>query len=303
MLIAIGQEGLHVEGLFVANPMSADRTLGTFPNANEQVTRVLERRTLEPWTGGAERTVTTMREGPAIPDLGSTTTQREIGSPSPSSDSQPPVVLVGRLVSLRFVLGTLRRLRRKIWLSLAALGLVVGLGYHLVVPRSYSAYATLYLAQAPGTDPCTGIANDLALLQTTCGWIQRAADLLGERSLSSAKLLGKAPGTPLRATTCSTLNVAGPTKAEAVRRANALAYSVPRLSAPRNFQEDNDRSCPTIWNKGDHLPGGASLTERQVPRPAADSRCPHVCRRGRAVRSDTSGACQPRAVRPAESAC
>ncbi len=53
VLIAIGQEGLHVEGLFVANPMSADRTLGTFPNANEQVTRVLERRTLEPWTGGA----------------------------------------------------------------------------------------------------------------------------------------------------------------------------------------------------------------------------------------------------------
>ena len=142
------------------------------------------------------------------------------GPPSPSSESQPPVVLVGRLVSLRFVLGALRR-RRKVWLSLAALGLLVGLGYHLVVPRSYNAYAILYLAQAPGTDPAAGIANDMALLQTTAVG-QRAVDLLGEHSLSPAKLLGKAPG-EVESDNVIRLNVAGPTKDEAVRRANALA--------------------------------------------------------------------------------
>ncbi len=54
ILIAVGQEGLSVEGLFVTNPMSADRTLGSLPNTNEQVTRFLQSRSLEPWTGNAD---------------------------------------------------------------------------------------------------------------------------------------------------------------------------------------------------------------------------------------------------------
>jgi capsular polysaccharide biosynthesis protein len=166
-----------------------------------------------------------MKEGPFFPGLGGITTEEE-GATAPgnhSSVTQSPVVLVGRLVSLRFVLGALRR-RRKIWLSLAALGLVVGVGYHVAVPRSYSAHATLYLAQSPGSDPSVGIANDLALLQTNAVG-QRAADLLGEPSLSPSKLLGKAPGT-VESDDVLTLNVAGPTKAEAVRRANALAQAL-----------------------------------------------------------------------------
>ena len=101
---------------------------------------------------------------------------------------------------------------------------MVGIGYHLAVPRSYNAYATLYLAQAPGTDPAQGIANDLALLQTNVV-AQRAANLLGEPSLSPLKLLGKAPGT-VQSDNVLILNVAGPTKAEAVRRANALAKAL-----------------------------------------------------------------------------
>ena len=54
ILIAVGQEGLSVEGLFVTNPMSADRTLGSLSNTNEQVTRFLQSRALEPWTGNAD---------------------------------------------------------------------------------------------------------------------------------------------------------------------------------------------------------------------------------------------------------
>ncbi len=179
ILIAVGQEGQSVEGLFVTNPMSADRTLGSLPNTNEQVTRFLQSRALEPWTGNAGRTVTTMREGPALPDLGGIANDPEsvAAPPNTSPEGQPPIVLVGRLVSLRFVMGVLRR-RRKIWLSAAAVGLVIGLGYHLVVPRSYSAHATLYLAQAPGTDPAAGMENDIALLETSAVG-HRAADLLG----------------------------------------------------------------------------------------------------------------------------
>lgn len=54
VLIAIGQEGLSVEGLFIANPMSSDRTLGSLPAPNEQVPRSQQPRALEPWVGGAD---------------------------------------------------------------------------------------------------------------------------------------------------------------------------------------------------------------------------------------------------------
>ena len=180
--------------------------------------------------------MTTMREGPAFPDLGGITDETEsIDAPSnPSSEPQPPVVLIGRLVSLRFVLGALRR-RRKIWLTLAAVGLAAGLGYHVAVPRSYNAHATLYLAQAPGSDPAAGMANDIALLQTTAVG-RRAADLLGEPSLSPSALLGKAPGVA-ESDNVLILNVAGPSKSEAVRRANDLAKAFLAFRAERLQQQ------------------------------------------------------------------
>jgi hypothetical protein len=54
VLIAVGQEGLSVEGLFIANPIRADRTLGSLPTPNEQATKYLQPRALEPWVGGAD---------------------------------------------------------------------------------------------------------------------------------------------------------------------------------------------------------------------------------------------------------
>jgi capsular polysaccharide biosynthesis protein len=181
--------------------------------------------------------VTTTREGSAFPDLGGGITTDAEGTfvhSNSAAEAQTPVVLVGRLVSLRYVLGALRR-RRKVWLSLAALGLVLGLAFHVVVPRTYSAHATLYLAQAPGTDPTAGMANDVALLETI-GVGQRAANLLGERSLSPTALLGKAPGT-IESDNVLVLNVSGPNKGEAVRRANALAAAFLQFRADRIQQQ------------------------------------------------------------------
>jgi succinoglycan biosynthesis transport protein ExoP len=54
VLIAVGQEGLSIRGLVVTNPMRGDTSLGSLPNASEQVTRFLQRRALEPWTGRAD---------------------------------------------------------------------------------------------------------------------------------------------------------------------------------------------------------------------------------------------------------
>ena len=195
--------------------------------------------------------MTTMREGSAFPDLGGVTAEPETIHVQPdASESQPPVVLVGRLVSLRFVLGALRR-RRKIWLSCAALGLVVGLGYHLVVPRTYNARATLYLAQAPGSDPSVGMANDIALLQTPAVG-QRAADLLGEPSLSPSKLLGKAPGVAA-SDNILTLNVSGPSKVEAERRASALAKAFLGFRSQR--ASATNRRCQQGTRRSDQFLG------------------------------------------------
>ena len=67
-----------------------------------------------------------------------------------------------------------------------------------VVPRSFSATATLYLAHSPGTDDGVDMANDLALLQTNAV-AERAASLLGNPHLTAGELLGKEPGTAVSA--------------------------------------------------------------------------------------------------------
>jgi len=52
--MAVGHEGLAVEGLFMVNPLGSDDTLGLLPRASEQVTRLLQQRAVEPWSGGAD---------------------------------------------------------------------------------------------------------------------------------------------------------------------------------------------------------------------------------------------------------
>jgi Chain length determinant protein len=54
VLIAVGHEGLAVEGVFVVNPANSDETLGMLPRTGEQVTRLLQQRAVEPWSGGAD---------------------------------------------------------------------------------------------------------------------------------------------------------------------------------------------------------------------------------------------------------
>jgi capsular polysaccharide biosynthesis protein len=150
------------------------------------------------------------------------TTYSEIeGSEYESTEAEPPLAfLVGRLVSLRFVIASLRA-RRILLICLALGGLIIGAGYHFVVPRQYEATTTLYLAHAPGTDDDVDMSNDLALLQTRAV-AERAIARLDEPALNPTKLLGKAPGTVLSDDVLS-ISIGGPSKAEAIRRANAVA--------------------------------------------------------------------------------
>lgn len=137
-----------------------------------------------------------------------------------SVEPEPLHLVGGRIVSLRFIRMALRR-RRRVWVSLAVLGLLVGVGYHLVVPVKYWATTTLYLAAPPGTNLTVASANNLAMLETDAVG-QRAIALMGEHDITSSELLGKAPGVAVSDNVLN-ITISGPSPKEAVLRTNAVA--------------------------------------------------------------------------------
>ena len=130
-------------------------------------------------------------------------------------DPAPTPLVTGRMVSLRFLTGALRR-RRRLWLGLALLGLIIGVGYHVAVPPQYSASSTVYLAYTPGSDAAVESANDLAMVKTAAVG-EAAVKALGEKGLTSTKLLGKAPAV-IVSDNILTLTTSGSTAHEAVRQ-------------------------------------------------------------------------------------
>jgi hypothetical protein len=136
------------------------------------------------------------------------------------ADSGSSQVWTGRLVSLRFFKGALRR-QRWLWVGLAIVGLLCGIAYHVIVPIKYAASSTLYLAHPPGSDDLTVSGNDVALLSTASVG-ERAIKLLGEPNLNPVKMLGKIPGVAV-SSNILTVTIDGPTPAEAIRRVNAVA--------------------------------------------------------------------------------
>ena len=158
--------------------------------------------------------MTTMREGPAFPDLGGITRRDRVDqcSAQPSLFRTPAAGRTHRSARQSSVCFGRPSPSSQIWLTLGAVGLVVGLGYHVAVPRSYSAYATLYLAQAPGSDPPRAWQTtlrcwrppQLGTVPPTC-WV----------SLPSARqhCWAKHPESP-KATTCSSSTLPGPRRAK-----------------------------------------------------------------------------------------
>ena len=50
--------------------------------------------------------------------------------------------------------------------AVALVGMLLGAGLHLVVPRKYAATTSLYLTEPAASDPAQAMANDVSLLQT-----------------------------------------------------------------------------------------------------------------------------------------
>jgi Chain length determinant protein len=153
-----------------------------------------------------------------------------------SKHADQTVVLSGRFVSLRFLGAALRRSKR-VWIAFAILGLLVGGGYHLVVPRKYSAYSTVYMAHGVGANDAVEIGNDLALLNNTA--VARAAiRSLHEPSLNPDTFLGKAPGVSISDNVID-ITMQGPTYQEAVRRVNAVTAAFLKFRAEQYTAQDN----------------------------------------------------------------
>lgn len=154
--------------------------------------------------------------------------------------------LTGGLVSLRFFRAALRR-RRRLWLVTAVVGLLIGTGYHLVIPVKYTATATVYLAHTAASDSTVAAQNDLVMLDTGAVG-NRAIALLGKegRGLTPAKLFGKAPATTPSGNVLQ-VTISGPTPKQAVRRVDAVVTAY--LSFRAQLYKNQEQSLVSASNK------------------------------------------------------
>ena len=83
----------------------------------------------------------------------------------PNAEPQPSRRYMGGFVSLHFVLIAISR-RKRIWITLALVGLLVGMSLHVVIPRKYTAQTELLLFHNPNDDPTRDMATDVQLLQS-----------------------------------------------------------------------------------------------------------------------------------------
>lgn len=137
----------------------------------------------------------------------------------PDAEPQPARRYMGGFVSLHFVLKAVAR-RKRVWITMALVGLLVGMSLHVVIPRKFAAQTELQLFHSPNDDPTRDMATDVALLQSEAV-AQKVITQLGLQT-TAQKLTGSYSGV---ATTDEILDITfnASTSSEAVTRANALA--------------------------------------------------------------------------------
>jgi capsular polysaccharide biosynthesis protein len=156
------------------------------------------------------------------------------------------------LVSLRFLVAAARR-RWRVVVAAGLVGAVLALGLLRMVGGSHTASTTVLLTSAPGEDPAAAMVTDLSLLGTRAVAQSAVTELGLQNSMSpeafQATVTGAAPSSQLM-----TISVTGPSGAEAVRRANALAevflgFRADERSTLANTTIAADRAQVDIWNK------------------------------------------------------
>lgn len=137
----------------------------------------------------------------------------------PNAEPQPSRRYTGGFVSVHFVLKAIAR-RKRVWITMALVGLLVGMSLHVVIPRKFAAQTELLLFHNPSDDPTRDMATDVALLQSEAVAQQVITHL--HLNTTPEKLTGQYSGV---ATTDEILEITvnAPTSSGAVSEANVLA--------------------------------------------------------------------------------
>ena len=141
--------------------------------------------------------------------------------PETTKSSQSSRSYLDQFVSMRVVIAALGR-RRRFWMTVAVAGLIAGMAITVVVPRKYTATATLVLVHNPNDDPTQDMATDVALLNTAVV-AQQVIDHLGLH-LVPAKLMSEYNGVAVSSAVLQ-INVTATEPQDAIARTNALVAS------------------------------------------------------------------------------
>ncbi len=107
----------------------------------------------------------------------------------PGYDPGPPV----SIRSLRIA----ARRRRRLWLTIAFAGLVLGASLHVILPSKINAVSKVYVVEPSNVDPATAIANDVNLLETKKVANQAATQLRLNPNQAVFNYKGSALGTSI----------------------------------------------------------------------------------------------------------
>ncbi|MGA3219919.1 MAG: hypothetical protein ACLPXU_00260 [Acidimicrobiales bacterium] len=149
-------------------------------------------------------------------------------------EPQPSRNYVGSFLSLRVVQAALSR-RRRFWTTVALAGLIAGMAVTVVIPRDYTATATLVLVHNPNDDPTLDMETDAALLDTAAV-AQQVINRLGLH-MTASKLMGQYKDVAVTDAVLQ-ISITGPTPQDAISRANALIASF--LSVRTGIFEDQN---------------------------------------------------------------
>jgi capsular polysaccharide biosynthesis protein len=151
-------------------------------------------------------------------------------APEDSADQARPLAA---LVSFHYLRAAVRR-RRRVFVLLALLGVLLGVAFLVANPAPRTATTTLRLTHQEGVDPSGAIATDISLM-TTRTVAERTISALG-LTMSPEDLLNSVKTVPSDSPEILQLNMSAPTEAEAVRRLDRftkdyLAFRAKQISA------------------------------------------------------------------------
>ena len=174
-----------------------------------------------------------------------------------------------RLVTLSFLGAALKR-RARIWVTLAVIGLIVGIGLYKVMPPAYQSTTTILLKDGPNEDPQVQITSDAALAQSNAV----AEDVIHQLGLNQtvASFLTSYSVTQV-ANEVLSITASAPTSAGAVARADAVAAAFLKVRAQyaqiQEQQNEAGLNQQVTQLQGEVATAGKQLQQASTANPAA----------------------------------